>query len=127
MNVYIYTYTHISYIHIYIYIYICIYIYIYYVHLAFVRFEHSVYRGSLMTTHIYSHSISAITDRHTHLHSVYIMQNFRPILFSSYGNLKVIKTFRHFCFTSFILTSFNIYIQGSLAVEVYSFEIDWLL
>ena len=29
------------------------YIYIYYAHLASVRFEHSVCRGSLMTTYIY--------------------------------------------------------------------------
>ena len=45
---------HIYYTHIYIYIYIyilCIYImHIYYTHLASVRFEHSVCRGSLMTT-----------------------------------------------------------------------------
>ena len=30
-----------------------VYIYIYYAHLASVRFEHSVCRGSLMTTYIY--------------------------------------------------------------------------
>ena len=51
---------------------IYIYIYIYYVLLAFVRFEHSMCRGSLMTTYIYSHSISAITDRHTHIYTQYI-------------------------------------------------------
>ena len=37
----------------YIYVYICIYKHIYYAHLASVRFEHSVCRGSLMTTYIY--------------------------------------------------------------------------
>ena len=39
------------YVYVYIYIYICIYIY--YVLLAFVRFEHSMCRGSLTTTYIY--------------------------------------------------------------------------
>ena len=34
----------------YMYIYIYIYIYIYYAHLASLRFEQSVWRGSLMTT-----------------------------------------------------------------------------
>ena len=31
-----------------------IYIYLYYAHLASVRFEHSVCRGSIMTTYIYT-------------------------------------------------------------------------
>ena len=43
----------IFYIYIYMYIYIYIYIYIYNAHLASVRFEHSVCRGSLMTIYIY--------------------------------------------------------------------------
>ena len=37
------------YIYIYTYIYICNILHIYYAHLVFVRFEHSVCRGSLMT------------------------------------------------------------------------------
>ena len=39
----------------YVYVYVCMYMYmhIYYAHLASVRFEHSVCRGSLMTTYIY--------------------------------------------------------------------------
>ena len=67
MYIYIY-----MYVNVYAYMYIYIYIYIYYVLLAFVRFEHSMCRGSLMTTYIYSHSISAITDRHTHIYTQYI-------------------------------------------------------
>ena len=41
-------------------IYIYIYIYIYYAHLAFVRFEHSVWRGSLMTTFLYIYNVRLI-------------------------------------------------------------------
>ena len=39
----------------YVYVYVCMYMYmhIYYAHLASVRFEHSVCRGSLMTTYIH--------------------------------------------------------------------------
>ena len=39
-------------------------------------------------------------------------RNFKPIHFSSYGNLKVIleTAFRHLSFASFILTSIYIYI-----------------
>ena len=52
--------------------------------------------------------------------------NFRPIHVSSYGNLKVIfeTTFRQFSFSSFKLTSSNIYIQGLLAVKFYSFALE---
>ena len=55
--------------------------------------------------------------------------NLIPIHFSSYGNLKVVfeTTFRHLSFSSFILTSSNVYTQSSLAVKFYSFEIDYLL
>ena len=46
-------------------------------------------------------------------------RHFRPIHFSSYGNLKVIleATFEHLSFSSLILTSSNIWIQGLLAVN----------
>ena len=49
--------------------------------------------------------------------------NFRPIHFSSYGNLKVIfeTTFRHLSFSSFILTSYNMYIQSLFIVKFYNF------
>ena len=52
--------------------------------------------------------------------------NFRPIHCSSYGNLKVIfeTTFRHLSFSSFTLTSYNIYIQSLLAVKFYNFALE---
>ena len=48
--------------------------------------------------------------------------NFRPIHFSSYGNLKVIfeTTFRHLSFSSFILTSsIHLYISIYLNISKY--------
>ena len=51
-------------------------------------------------------------------------RNFKPIHFSSYGNLKVIleTTFRHLPFSSFILTSS---ITSSIfAVKFYSFALE---
>ena len=84
--IYIYIYIY-MYIYIYIYIYICNHEnnvpsrlspqwlcgnsctwahdvrHIYYAHLASVRFEHSVYRGSLMTTNIYIYKYICITQK----------------------------------------------------------------
>ena len=57
---------------------------------------------------------------HNHIYANHI--NFRHIHFSSYGNLKVIfeTTFRELSFSSFILTSYNIYIQSLFAVKFYN-------
>ena len=53
--IYIYIYIYIIYI-IYLYIYKYKYIYIY-IYIASVRLEHSLWRGPLMTTHIYIYKI----------------------------------------------------------------------
>ena len=58
-------------------------------------------------------------------------RNFKPIHFSSYGDLNIIleTTFRHLPFSSFILISSITCIQGLLAAKFYScaLEIDELL
>ena len=54
----------------YIYIYIYIYTHIF-THLAFVRFENSAYRGSLITTYIYTYIIHIYIYIYIYIH-IYI-------------------------------------------------------
>ena len=62
----------------------------------------------------------------TEISNLFIFQIF--IFIFLWGNLKVIfeTAFRHLSFSSFILTSSNIYIQGFLTVKFcsFAFEID---
>ena len=51
--------------------------------------------------------------------------NFKPIHFSSYGNLKIIfeTTLPHLAFSSFIFTSYNTCIQSLFVVKFYNFAL----